>query len=167
MFVLSIVTFCFIVGHRCKCRMGRKKYNLCTKCGFRHAAPMGKACTACAAGDGAHLSDDKSVSSGQGPNQGRLDVLEHSQNGQNAVSIVGRVNKIEQDMGAMNEKLDLIIASMKKPDLPESEGEDIIGEWTKDILEAWDEVKTRGRAREGVVGVGVGIGVGVGVATGR
>ena len=30
-------------------QMGRKKYNLCNKCGFRHAAPTGKACTA---GDG-------------------------------------------------------------------------------------------------------------------
>ena len=50
-------------------------------------------------------------------------------------------------MGAMEGKPDLIIASMKKPSLPESEGEEIIEGWTKDISEAWDEVKTRGRAR--------------------
>ena len=57
------------------------------------------------------------------------------------------MEKIEQDIGAMDGKLDLIIASMKKPSLSESEGEEIVDRWTKDISEAWDEVKTRGRAR--------------------
>ena len=27
-------------------RMGKKKFNLCTKCGFRHASSTGKACSA-------------------------------------------------------------------------------------------------------------------------
>ena len=47
----------------------------------------------------------------------------------------------------MDRKLDLIIASMEMSTVPESEGEEIIEEWTKDIFEAWDEVKTRGRAK--------------------
>ena len=33
-------------------------------------------------------------------------------------------------MGAMEGKPDLIIASMKKPSLPESEGEEIVEGWT-------------------------------------
>ena len=87
--------------------MGRRKYNLCTKCGFRHAAPTGLLCMACAAGDGAQLPDDKSVLSGQGPNVGGLDAIDNAQHHQKTVSVVERV-----DMGAMDGKLDLIIASM-------------------------------------------------------
>ena len=51
-------------------------------------------------------------------------------------------------MGAMNRKLDLIIASMQKPSLPESEGDEIVEECTKNVAEVWDEVKPRGRAKK-------------------
>ena len=127
--------------------MGRKKYNLCTKCEFCHAALTGKACTA---GVGVQdlkkdKKDDKPVSRGQGPNLVRCPDNAHHR--QKAVSVVERVEKIKQDMGAMDEKLDLITASMKKPSLPLSDVDEIVEEWTKDISEAWDEVKTRGRAR--------------------
>ena len=105
-----------IVGHRSNCRMGRKKYNLCTKCDFRHAAPTGKACTA---GDGVqHLekekNGDKSIQRGQGPNQEVLDARDDAQRHQNAVSINDRVSKFENDMEVMDGKLDIIIASIKK-----------------------------------------------------
>ena len=76
-FVLKLVTFWLILYRRPSQnrRMGRKKFNLCNKCGFRHTAPTGKAC---AAGDGAHPlekhdSGDKSVPGGQGLNQEGLD----------------------------------------------------------------------------------------------
>ena len=106
--------------------MGRKKYNLCSKCEFRHAAPTGKACTA---GAGVQdmkkpVEDDKTTRRGQGPNRVGLDALDDAPHRQNAVD--ERVEKIEQDMGAMNGKLDLIIASMQKPGLPESEGDEIV-----------------------------------------
>ena len=112
--------------------MGRKKYNLCTKCEFQHAAPTGKACTA---GVGVQdvkkdKNDDKSVSKGQGPNLEGLDALDDTRRRHKTVSVVERVEKIEQDMVAMDGKLGLIIASMKKPSLPESAGEEIIKEWT-------------------------------------
>ena len=48
---------------------------------------------------------------------------------QKTVPFVERVNKIEQDLGAMNGKLDLIIASMQNE-------------------VAWDEVKPRGSAKK-------------------
>ena len=129
--------------------MGRKKYNLSSKFDFQHVAPTGKACTV-----GVGIQDlekekngDKSVSRGQGPNHVGLDALDDTQRRQKAVSVVERVEKIKQDMGAIDGKLDLIIARMKKPSLPESEGKEIIEGWTKDISEAWDEVKMRGHAR--------------------
>ena len=129
--------------------MGHKKYNLCSKCDFRHAAPTGKACTAGAGIQDVKKdkNDDKSVSSGQGPNLEGLDARDAARRHQKVVSVVERVEKIEQDLWTMDEKLDLIIASMKKPNLPKSDGEEIVEEWTKDISEAWDEVKSRGRAR--------------------
>ena len=99
-----------IAGHRSNRRMGRRKYNLCTKCGFRHAAPTGRACTVCAAGDGAQLPDDKSISSGQGPNLEGLDARDDAQRRQKAVSVVERVEKIEKDMGAMDGKNGLDIS---------------------------------------------------------
>ena len=34
--------------------MGKKKFNLCTKCNFRHASPTGKGCLA---GDGEQALD--------------------------------------------------------------------------------------------------------------
>ena len=77
----------------------------------------------------------KSVPRGQGLKQAGLDALDAVQRHQNAVSIIERVEKIEVDMGAMDGKLDLIIAStgMKKTSLLESGEEDIVDEWTKDI----------------------------------
>ena len=128
--------------------MGRRKYNLCTKCGFRHAAPTGNSCTVCAAGDGAQLPDDKSISGGQGPNLEGLDAHDYAQCRQKAVQVVERVETIEKDIGAMDGKLDLIIANMKKPSLSESEGEEIVDGWTKDNSEAWEETKSRGRTRD-------------------
>ena len=63
-FVLKLVTFWLILHRRPSQnrRMGREKFNLCNKCGFRHGAATGKAC---AAGDGAqplekHDNGDKS-----------------------------------------------------------------------------------------------------------
>ena len=81
---------------------------MCTKCGFRYAAPTGRACTVCAAGDGAQLPDDKSISSGQGPNLEGLDARDGAQRRQKAVSVVERVEKIEKDMSAMDGKMDWI-----------------------------------------------------------
>ena len=110
--------------------MGHKKYNLCSKCDFRHAAPTGKACTAGAGIQDVKKdkNDDKSVSCGQGPNLEGLDARDAARRHQKVVSVVERVEKIEQDLGTMDGKLDLIIASMKKPNLPESDGEEIVEE---------------------------------------
>ena len=130
--------------------MGRKKYNLCSKCEFWHAAPTGKQCTA---GVGVQDmpekpgKDDKTLQGEQGPNLVGLDARDNASRHQKAVPVVKRVDKIEQDDGAMNGKLDLIITSMKKTSLPESDDEEIVEEWMKDISDAWDEVKPRGRAK--------------------
>ena len=55
--------------------MGRKKFNLCAKCGFWPCCPYGKNCSA---GVGEQLegkaNDDMR---GQGPNQEGLDALEY------------------------------------------------------------------------------------------
>ena len=58
--------------------MGRKKHNLCSGCGFRHAAPAGKACTA---GVGMQTEENvgKSILEEQGPNQEGLDAHDLSQ----------------------------------------------------------------------------------------
>ena len=93
------------------------------------------------------MEDDKKLQRGQGPNLVGLDAHDDASRRQKAVPVVERVEKIEQDMGAMNEKLDLIISNMKKPTLPESDGDNIVEEWTKRAAEAWDEVKPRGRAK--------------------
>ena len=45
-------------------------------------------------------------------------------------------------MGAIDGKLDVIIASMRKPSLPESAGEGVVEDSTKDILEA-DEAESQ------------------------
>ena len=54
--------------------MGKKKFNLCTKCNFRHAAPTGKGCLA---GDGEQALDkpieDEKVQGGQVPSRVGLD----------------------------------------------------------------------------------------------
>ena len=129
--------------------MGHKKYNLCSKCEFWQAAPTGKQCTA---GVGVQdvekpVEDDKKLQREQGPNLVGLHARDDALRRQKAVLVVERVEKIEQDVGAMNEKLDLIISNMKKPTLPESDGDDIMEKRTKSTAEAWDEVKPRGRAK--------------------
>ena len=43
-------------SHRSNCSIGRKKFNLCSKCELRHAAPTGKGCTA---GVGVQQEDQK------------------------------------------------------------------------------------------------------------
>ena len=68
--------------------------------------------------------------------------VDRAQRRQKAVLVVERVQKIEQDMGAMDGKLDVIIVSMRKPSLPESEGKGVVEDWTKDILEA-DEAESQ------------------------
>ena len=127
--------------------MGRTKFNLYGKCGFRHAAPTGKSCSA---GDSEQLvgqDNGKKLQGEQDPGCEGPDVHGSPSDSQKAVAIKTRVGKIETEMTAMDGKLDIIIASMKKPALPESCGEDLVEEWTKDISEAWEDVKTRGRAR--------------------
>ena len=56
--------------------MGKKKYNLCSKCNFRHDSPTGKACLA---GDGKQAEDkpteDEIIQGGQAPNHVGLDGL--------------------------------------------------------------------------------------------
>ena len=110
-FGLKLVTFWLILHRRPSQnrRMRRKKFNLCNKCGFRHAAPTGKAC---AAGDGAqsvekHDNGDESVPGEQGRNQEGLDVHGVVQQSQNAVDI--RMTKIEGSVTTLNTKLDLIL----------------------------------------------------------
>ena len=147
-FELKFGRLVFCNRNRSYRRMGRKKHNLCSKCEFRHAAPTGKACTARVGLKASEkiVEDDKSLQGEQGPNIVELDALDDAPCRQKDVSVVGRVEKIEQDMGAMNGKLDVIIASMQKTALPESDGDEIIEEWSKDVAEAWSEVKPRGRA---------------------
>ena len=126
--------------------MGRKKHNMCSKCGFRHAAPTGKACSA---GVGEQvdelLSEDKNVQGGQAPNLVGLDGLCDSQNRRKAVSSEDRIDRLERDMSAMGGKLDLILENMKKPTVQVSEDEDVVEGWSREIAEAWEEVKPRGR----------------------
>ena len=78
--------------------MGRRKYNLCTKCGFRKVAPTGKACTA---GVSVQIEDDKAIQGGQGPHREGLDVHDNFQNYQKAFSMDHRMSKIEKEVGFM------------------------------------------------------------------
>ena len=56
--------------------MGKKKYDICSKCEFRHAAPTGKACLAVAGKQAEDLpKEDKIIQGGQAPNHGGLDGL--------------------------------------------------------------------------------------------
>ena len=127
--------------------MGRKKFNLCTKCDFRHVAPTGKNCSI-------GLNEQLDEREGKEKRQreqvlGREGLNDHesSPNSQKAVAIGSRVDKIEQDVAAMDGKLDLLIAGMKKTTLPESEEEDVVDDWSKNIAEAWKDVETRGRTK--------------------
>ena len=128
--------------------MGKKKFNLCTKCNFRHASPTGKGCLA---GDGEQALDkpieDGKIQGGQVSGRVGQDDRCDSPNRRKAGSSHERMEKIEQDVSAMGGKLDLIIANMKKPTLVVSEEEEFVGDWTKDIAEAWSEVKDRSRQK--------------------
>ena len=129
--------------------MGRKKHNLCTKCNFRHTAPTGKLCTA---GVGVQegeksVSGDKSLQRGQGSNLVGLDAPCNPLDRRNAVE--DRISEIEGSVTALDAKLDLILGKFKSTHLKEVDSyEDVVGEWTKDIDEAWSEVKARGRTKD-------------------
>ena len=126
--------------------MGRKKHNLCSGCGLRHAAPTGKACTA-GVGMQVQQNGDKFILRGQGPNQEGLDALDVVQRRQNAVSIKDRVSKMENEVGLIDAKLDLVLDAMKKGysrAKAESEDYEVMGAWTEEITEAWQDVKGRG-----------------------
>ena len=90
--------------------MGKKKFNLCTKCNFRHASPTGKGCLA---GDGEQALDkpieDETLQGGQVFSRVGLNDRCDSPNRRKAGSSHERMEKIEQDMTAMGGKLDLII----------------------------------------------------------
>ena len=128
--------------------MGKKKFNFCTKCNFRHASPTGKGCLA---GDGEQALDkpieDKTIQGGQASGRVGLDGRCDSPNRKKAGSSQERMEKIEQDMTAMGGKLDLIIANMKKPTVVVSDEEEVVESWTKDIADAWSEVKDRSRQK--------------------
>ena len=125
--------------------MGKKKFNLCTKCNFRHASPTGKGCLAEQALD--KPIEDETIQGGQV--SGRVGPDDHcdSQNRRKAGSWHERMEKIEQDMTAMGDKLDVIMANMKKPTLVVSDVEETLESWTKDIADAWSEVKDRSRQK--------------------
>ena len=128
--------------------MGKKKFNLCTKCNFRHASPTGKGCLA---GDGEQALDkpieDETIQGGQVSSRVGLDDRCDSPNRRKAGSSHERMEKIEQDMSAMGGKLDLIIANMKRPTVEVLEEEEVVESWTKDIADAWSEVKDRSRQK--------------------
>ena len=50
-------------------------------------------------------------------------------------------------MTTMGGKLDLILTSMKKPTVQVSDEEEVVEAWTKDIADAWSEVRGRGRLK--------------------
>ena len=125
--------------------MGKKKFNLCTKCNFRHASPTGKGCLVEQALD--KPIEDETLQGGQVFSREGLNDHCDSPNRRKAGSSHERMEKIEQDMTAMGGKLDVIIANMKKPTLVVSDEEGIVGDWTKDIAEAWSEVKDRSRQK--------------------
>ena len=93
--------------------MGNKKYNICSKCDFRHAAPTGKACLA---GAGKQAEDkpieDEIIQGGQAPNQGGLDGLCHTPDRRKAVSSDERIDKMECDMTTMGGELNKTISAV-------------------------------------------------------
>ena len=125
--------------------MGKKKFNLCTKCNFRHASPTGKGCLVEQAPDKPR--EDEKEQGGQVPSREGLDNRCDSPNRRKAGSSHERMEKIEQDMTAMGGKLDLIIANMKMPTVEVSDVEETVESWTNDIAEAWSEVKDRSRQK--------------------
>ena len=125
--------------------MGKKKFNLCTKCNFRHASPTGKGCLVEQALD--KPGEEETLQGGQVFSREGLNDRCDSPNRRKAVASHERMEKIEQDMTAMGDKLDVIIANMKKPTLVVSDEEEIVRDWTKDIADAWGEVKDRSRQK--------------------
>ena len=125
--------------------MGKKKFNLCTKCNFRHASPTGKGCLVEQALD--KPIEDETIQGGQVSSSVGPDDRCDSPNRRKAGSSRERMEKIEQDMSAMGGKLDLIIANMKRPTVDVSDVEEVVGDWTKDIADAWSEVKDRSRQK--------------------
>ena len=107
------------------------------------------------AGDGEQAEDkpkdkpieDEIIQGGQASSRVGLDGRCDSPNHRKAGSSHERMEKIEQDMTAMGGKLDLIIANMKKPTVVVSDEEEVVEAWTKDIADAWSEVKSRGRPK--------------------
>ena len=89
----------------------------------------------------------KSIQRGLAPNQGGLDGLCDPSDHRKAVSSDERIDKMERDMTAMGGKLDLILTSMKRPTVQVSDEEELVEEWTKDIADAWSEVKGCGRPK--------------------
>ena len=129
-------------------KMGKKKYNLCSKCEFRHASPTGKACLAGVGKQGEDKPiEDEIIQGGQGSSQVGLDGLCDPLDRRKAVSSDERIDKMERDMTAMGGKLDLILTNMKKPTVQVSDEEEIVEAWTKDIADTWSEVRGRGRPK--------------------
>ena len=123
---------------------GKKTFNICTKCGFHHATPTDKACSAGADEQlEEQIIDDRNLQGEQGPNQAGLDALCDPLDRRNAVE--NRMKTIEGNMTALDAKLDLILDRFKSTHVKEVENEDVVEEWTRDIEEAWKEVKPRGR----------------------
>ena len=93
------------------------------------------------------VKDDKKLQRGQDPNLVGLDVHGDPPFHQKAVD--DRITTIEGSMTALDAKLDLILGKMKTTHVQEVESdEDVVGDWTKDIGEAWSEVKSRGPPRD-------------------
>ena len=73
-------------------RMGREKFNLCSKCDLRHAAPTGKSCSA---GDGEQfgkqIGGDGKLRREQNPKQVSLDVCSNSTLPQKVVKIDSQI----------------------------------------------------------------------------
>ena len=128
--------------------MGKKKYNIRSKCGIRLASPTGKACLAGVGKQAEELpKEDEIIQRGLAPNQGGLDGLCDPSDRRKAVSSDERIDKMERDMTMMGGKLDLILTSMKKPTVQVSDEEEVVERWTKDIDDAWSEVRGRGRPK--------------------
>ena len=125
--------------------MGKKKFNLCGKCGFCHAAPTGKGCLAGVCEQLKEpIGDDKSIQRGQGPNLVELDAMCDPLDRTKAVEDC--MSTIEGSVTALDAKLDLILGKFKSTHGKEANSdEDVVEDWTKDIEEAWSEVKPRGR----------------------